>query len=125
MHHKYLGKIDLCTCCPWAYQQIRPRLLSSELVLSCLGSSEIDLALFLLCCWRKPTPLKYAGASARGEEWQLSDVQMSYSPPLLHLPMLRVSVNFSASNGLFIDIPILQLTLYGKRQTLPGAYKRQ
>lgn len=43
---------------------------------------------------------------------------MSYSPSLLHLPMLLVSVNFSVPNGLFIDILVLLLMLYGNQHNL-------
>lgn len=40
-------------------------------------------------------------------------------------PTLGANVNFSASNGLYIDIPVLWPAPYLKFQTLPGAYKRQ
>lgn len=45
--------------------------------------------------------------------------------PFFQRPTLAANVNFSASNGLYIDIPVLWPAPYLKFRTLPGAYKRQ
>lgn len=123
IHHKCLCKTDLCTCCPWAYDRaLRLKLwtcfIVSQVEINTLSSVLSVSPMEIYCSWIRQQFCQRQGMTAI----QCSDELFTLSSPLAHAPC---ECKLSSSNGLFIDIPILQLTLYWKRQTLPRAYKCQ
>lgn len=49
----------------------------------------------------KRSSLQYSSTSARDQEWQPLNVQRSYLPPLLRVPMLLTSGRVASANGFF------------------------
>lgn len=84
------------------------------------------MALQLFHCLQTPTAYTSSAPVVLTETRNDSYLLCKWlASPFFQRPTLGANVNFSASNGLYIDIPVLWPAPYLKFRTLPGAYKRQ